>query len=120
MSCHDVKQNVNFQLRKIALTLAQRPKLQNLFKSLILVFYRVVNKCRCATIYPFRHCFRSKVINNIRSILREVESDEAEQVVVYDLDELVAEDKMMGRLACDNSSLTNDDQDFVNNNEANR
>ena len=63
---------------------------------------------------------RSKVINNIRSILREVESDESEQVVVYDLDELVAEDKMMGRLACDNSSLTNDDQDFVNNNEAKR
>ena len=64
--------------------------------------------------------FRSKVINNIRSILREVESDEGEQVVVYDLDELVAEDKMMGRLACDNSCLTNDDQDFVNNNEVHR
>lgn len=74
---------------------------------------------RYNTIYSFRH-FRSKVINNIRSILCEVESDEAEQVVVYDLDELVAEDKMMGRLACDNSNLTNDDQDFVNNNEANR
>ena len=36
------------------------------------------------------------MINNIRRILNEVGSDEQEQKVVYDLDELIVSDKMLG------------------------
>ena len=36
------------------------------------------------------------MINNIRRILNEVGSDEKEQKVVYDLDELIVSDKMLG------------------------
>jgi len=64
---------------------------------------------------------RGKVINNIRRILNEVGSDEKEQKVVYDLDELIVSDKMLGRLATDNSAVSNNDEEFVNDfNEANQ
>ena len=70
--------------------------------------------------------FRGKVINNIRRILNEVSStDEQEQKVVYDLDELIVMDKMLGNGGnrADNSGaviLGNTDEDIVNNfNEAN-
>ena len=67
------------------------------------------------------------MINNIRRILNEVSStDEQEQKVVYDLDELIVMDKMLGNGGenrADNSGaaiLGNTDEDIVNNfNEAN-
>ena len=67
------------------------------------------------------------MINNIRRILNEVSStDEQEQKVVYDLDELIVMDKMLGNgggTRADNSGaaiLGNTDEDIVNNfNEAN-
>jgi hypothetical protein len=44
-------------------------------------------------------------------MLKEVE--ESEQTVVYNLDDLIVEDRMLGRLACDNSSLCNNDESYI-------
>ena len=53
------------------------------------------------------------MINNIRSVLDGAK--EAGGAVVYDLDKLIAEDKVLGRLASDNSKLSNEDEMFVKN-----
>lgn len=57
---------------------------------------------------------RHKVVNNIRRILNGIGEDE-ESTVVYDLDALISEDKMFGRLSCDNSNLINTDETYIEN-----